>query len=308
MRTAGAPLAPLASASSNSAPMRPQQLRIVALDEAGRVEPDAAPQVQQHAVVGDVAAAAEVGVEERVVHGFARGGVDARRRLRDAVRRNAPRRRPFVARPRHETRLGLFRRRALPGLCVLAKLREITPALRRLGPQQEGAPLDLDVVVLFLQLAQPDRRDQAPGSEKVAVDDEAGHDSTVPPNGPGVQAGLQSVAVVSGAASVAMEAASPSRRCDDSEVDQALRRRDHGVLARARGPVQNSLRLFAGGIAVCAFRGSGSLHHFAAVTMISTRRPGRQSRGDCRQARTGGCSGRPTRSRRRCDPRSRPCR
>ncbi len=110
-----------------------QQLGIVALDEAGRLEADAAPQIPQHAVVGDVAAAAEVGVEERVVHGFARSGVDARRCLRDEMRRNAPRRRTLVARPRDEARLGLFRRRALPGLCVLAELGEITPALWAAG-------------------------------------------------------------------------------------------------------------------------------------------------------------------------------
>jgi hypothetical protein len=72
-------------------------------------------------------------------------------------------------------------------LGVLAELREVAPLSRELGAQQEGAPLDFDALVLLLELAQPDRCDQAPGSEEVAVDDEPGHDSTVLRSGVAVQ-------------------------------------------------------------------------------------------------------------------------
>ena len=104
------------------------------------------------------------------------------------MRWNAPGRRTLVARPGHETGLGLFGLRPLPGLRVLLELGEITWVLRWLRSQQERAPLDLDVVDLFAKLAQPDRRDQAPGSEEVAVDDQMGHGTTVPPKRPVLQA------------------------------------------------------------------------------------------------------------------------
>jgi hypothetical protein len=110
------------------------------------------------------------------------------------VRRDTPGGRPFVARPRHEPRLGLFRGRTLPALGVLAELREIAALARRLRPQEEAAPLDLDAVDLVGELAQPDRCDQAPGSEVVAVDDQARHDSTVLRSGVAVQ-GVRAVTV-----------------------------------------------------------------------------------------------------------------
>ena len=93
--------------------------------------------------------------------------------LRHRVRRNAMRRRPRVARPRHERRARLVLRDAQPTLGVGAELLEVAPRLG-LRAQEIALPLDRDRGPdRPLHRAEPRRGIPAPRAQEVGVDDES---------------------------------------------------------------------------------------------------------------------------------------
>ena len=87
--------------------------------------------------------------------------------LGDEMGRNRVSGRALVALPYPEARIGLLLRAAKPRLRIALELLERARLLRRVGPEEEAAPLKLNLRGLLLKFSQPDRCDQTPGSEVI---------------------------------------------------------------------------------------------------------------------------------------------